>query len=161
MHWGATRDTRTSKSYGEYWPHNRSVSSPFKKFYTEYVEEEVCRSSALISAKRAAPVTSTVLAWEELSDEHALERLLSAVAFDLYARDAWSVLGLGRLGGHKPTMQILTSRRHVALKLLYAVPTRQLSRAACDAIQAHRDKLTHSCSVCCEDLAPSSGRGDS
>lgn len=49
-------------------------------------------------------------------------------------------------------MQILTSRRDVGIKLLDAVPIRQLSNTARSTIQTQKDKLTHACSHCLEDL---------
>ena len=120
--------------------------------YAEYIEEEICRSAELIQAKNAVHGTPTVPTWEELTDGHALERLLSALAFNLHAQDCWTVLGLGRLEGPKPSRQMLASRRDVGLKLLGAIPTQQLSAMASDTIQTHKDKLTGACSACSEEL---------
>ena len=94
-----------------------------QQLYAGYVEDEMLRSSELITAayattNRNRPEVPTWQALSTTTDSSAIRAVLTALAFDTETTDSWNVLGLSRLEGPKPSMHMLQSRRDVAIKLL-------------------------------------------
>ena len=110
------------------------------------------RSAELVTARFAVTAAPRVPTWQELTDEHALMRLLHVLAYNIEDADPWKMLGLARLEGPKPTVSMPYSRRDVAIKLLGAIPEQLMTTQGQSYINNIRDKLEKACAACCDDI---------
>ena len=128
------------------------TNTVLEQLFAEYVEEELLRSADLVTARFAVAAAPRVPTWQELTDEHALLRLLSVLAYNVEDADPWKILGLARLEGPRPTVSLLNSRKDVAIKLLGAIPMQRMTAQGRSSIKDVQGKLEKACEACCEDI---------
>ena len=123
--------------------------------YAEFIEDEIERSGELISAARTDGRTTTIPTWEELittPDTTALRSLLSALAFTTdNSHDPWTILGLSRLEGPKPTIKMLQSRRDVAHKQMQEGAA-AFTVSAKQELDGLKTTIAKACEDCCAEL---------
>ena len=125
----------------------------WQNVYAEFVEEEMQRSGDLLIS--TGVIGSVIPTWLELttaSDMGPIRALLTSLAYGIDDDDPWAILGLSRLEGPKPDLNMLLSRRDVATKLIDAGTTTTLDDATRPRLDRLREKLVNASDECCSNL---------